>query len=87
MESARVEAEMEGGKNAKEQRLVTEQKASASDEALKSAQEVIARLENKLEELKKAKEKVDSETSKAYEARQDAALESDAEEAAKVENR
>ncbi|XP_028119758.1 caldesmon-like [Camellia sinensis] len=87
MKSARAEAEMERAKKAEEQRLVAEQRASASDEALKSAQEVIGKLENELEELKKAKEKADSETSKAYEAGQDAALESYAEEAPKFENR
>ncbi|XP_028072755.1 uncharacterized protein LOC114274969 [Camellia sinensis] len=57
MESARADAEIERARNVEQQRLVTEQRANASDEALKSAQEVIARLETELEESKNAKEK------------------------------
>lgn len=87
MEAARAEAKLERAGNADELRLATEQRADASEAALKLAQEAIAKLEANLVESKMAKEVVDSEASKAYEAGQGTALNNYVQEVPKFENR
>ena len=67
--------------------MAAEERANASEAALKLAQEAIAKLEADLKESKAAKEVADSEASKAYEAGQSAALTNYVEEVPKFENR
>ncbi|XP_028065525.1 uncharacterized protein LOC114268540 [Camellia sinensis] len=83
---ARADSEAESARNSDQLRLAAKNRAKASEDALQLAKEVIAKLEADLEESKKAKEKVDFEVSKAFQARQEAALESYAEEVPKFEN-
>ena len=86
MEAARAEAVMERARNADQLRLAAEKRVDASEDALKLAQEAIAKLEADLEESKKAKEVADSEASKASEAGQSAALANYVEEVPKFKN-
>ncbi|XP_028099597.1 structural maintenance of chromosomes protein 2-like [Camellia sinensis] len=86
MEGAWAEAEMERARNTDELRLSTEKRADASKEALKLAQEAVSKLEPELEEVKKAKEAADLETSKAFEAEKSAAFAEYVDEVPKFEN-
>ncbi|GMP27610.1 hypothetical protein CsSME_00003515 [Camellia sinensis var. sinensis] len=85
--SARAKAEAERARSSDQLRLATEERANASKDSLKLAKEVIAKLEAKLEESKKAKEIADSEASKAFEVGKGVALENYVEEVPKFENR
>ncbi|XP_028058963.1 uncharacterized protein LOC114262766 [Camellia sinensis] len=85
-ERARVDAETEKAKSSDQLRLATEERANVSDDALKLAKKVIAKLEADLEASKKAKEIADSEISKTFQAGKDAALENYVEEVPKFEN-
>ena len=87
VERAKADLEAERARNFDQLRLAAEEKATANDEALKLAQEAIAKLEADLEESKKAREKADSKISKAFQAGQEAALESYTDEVSKFKNR
>ncbi|XP_028096243.1 receptor-like kinase TMK4 [Camellia sinensis] len=65
-ERVSADAEAEKAKSSDQLRLAAEERANVSDDALKLAQEVIAKLEADLEASKKAKEIADSEISKAF---------------------
>ncbi|XP_028111279.1 plectin-like [Camellia sinensis] len=80
MESAQAEDEKERAQTADRLRSDTEERANASEELLKLANEALAKVEAELEELRKAKEKADSEASTAFEAGKSAALENYVEE-------
>ncbi|GMP47625.1 hypothetical protein CsSME_00015287 [Camellia sinensis var. sinensis] len=86
-ERARADSKAERARNFDQLRLAAKERAKVSEDALKLAQEVIAKLEADLEKLKKAKEIADSETSKAFQAGKNATLESYVEEVPKFENR
>ncbi|XP_028120753.1 caldesmon-like [Camellia sinensis] len=86
-ERARADSEAESARNFDQLRLSVEDREKASEDALQLAKEVIAKLEADLEESKKAKEKADFEVSKAFQAGQEAALESYADEVPKFKNR
>ena len=85
-ERTRADSEAESARNSNQLRLAAEDKAKASEDELQLAKEVITKLEADLEESKKEKEKADSEVSKAFQAGQEAALESYADEVPKYEN-
>ncbi|CAL5359294.1 unnamed protein product [Camellia sinensis] len=74
-ERARASVEEEKAKCFDQLRLAAEERVNASDDALKLAKEVIAKLEADLEELNKAKEIADSKISKAFKAGENTALE------------
>ncbi|XP_028066919.1 nucleolar and coiled-body phosphoprotein 1-like [Camellia sinensis] len=86
-ELARADSKAESARNSDQLRLAIEERAKASEDALKLAKEVIAKLEANLEESRKAKEIADSEISKVFQAGKDAALENYVEEVPKFENR
>ena len=86
-QKARAGAAADEAKNFDQLRLVAEGRTNASEEALKLANERISKLEADLEDLKKAKEEVESKTSKAFQVGKDAALESYVEEVPKFEKR
>ncbi|XP_028106827.1 uncharacterized protein LOC114305890 [Camellia sinensis] len=67
IESTRAEAEKERARIANQLRSDAEERANSSEKSLKLAKEALARVEAELEELKKAKEKIDSEASAAFE--------------------
>ncbi|GMP98208.1 hypothetical protein CsSME_00046179 [Camellia sinensis var. sinensis] len=86
VERARANSETERARNFDQLRLAAEEKAKASEEAIKLAHDAITKLKADMEESKKAKERADSEISKALQAGQEAALESYAYEVPKFEN-
>ncbi|CAL5435844.1 unnamed protein product [Camellia sinensis] len=85
-ERARASVEEEKAKCFDQLRLAAEERVNASDDALKLAKEVNAKLEADLEELNKAKEIADSKISKAFEAGENTALEKHMDGIPKFEN-
>ncbi|XP_028070132.1 uncharacterized protein LOC114272609 [Camellia sinensis] len=67
MESAQAEAEKERAQTIDRLRSDAEERANASEELLNLAKEALAKINAELEELRKAKEKADSEASAALE--------------------
>ncbi|GMQ09411.1 hypothetical protein CsSME_00052800 [Camellia sinensis var. sinensis] len=86
-EQAKADAEEEKAKCSDLLRVAAKERASVSEEALKLAKKAIAKLEADLEESRKAKEIVDFEVSKAFNAGEVAALEKYVEKVPKFENR
>ena len=84
MESARAEAENARPRTADQLSSEAEGRANASEESLKLVKE--AKVEAELEELKKAKEKANSEAFAAFEAGKSATLENYVEDVPKFEN-
>ncbi|XP_028077225.1 uncharacterized protein LOC114279210 [Camellia sinensis] len=85
-ERARADSEAERARNSNQLRLATEERAKASEKALKLAKEVITKLEADLEDSRKAKKIADFEISKVFQVGKDAALENYVEEVPKFEN-
>ncbi|GMP65759.1 hypothetical protein CsSME_00026425 [Camellia sinensis var. sinensis] len=86
-ERARTDSEVEKTRNSDQLRLATEEREKVSEDALRLAKEVIAKLEANLEESRNEKEIANSEISKAFQAGKDAALENYVEEVPEFENR
>ena len=87
MESARVKAEKERARTADQLRSEAESRVNASEESLKLVKEALAKVEAELEELKKAKERADSEASTAFEAGKSTTFKDYVDEVPKFENR
>ena len=86
-EGARADAEADKAKTADQLRLATEERANASEEALKLANETIAKLEADLDESKRAMANGESKISKSFQVGKNVALENYIKEGPKFENK
>ncbi|GMP68673.1 hypothetical protein CsSME_00028215 [Camellia sinensis var. sinensis] len=86
METARAKAKVERALAADQHRSDAEDRANASKESLRLAEEALNKMETELVELKAAKEKAESEASAAFEAGKGAAFKEYVDEVPKFEN-